>query len=42
MAQKISKNTLGLAAEYSVAGELCRRNLYAGLIESQAQQYRYV
>ena len=31
MTQKISKSTLGLAAEYSVAGELCRRNLYAQL-----------
>lgn len=31
MTQKILKSTLGLAAEYSVAGELCRRNLYAQL-----------
>jgi len=36
MTQKISKSTLGIAAEYSVAGELCRRNLYAQLtLENQ-------
>jgi hypothetical protein len=28
---KISRNTLGLAAEYAVASELCRRNVYAQL-----------
>jgi hypothetical protein len=26
---KISKSTLGLAADYAVASELCRRNIYA-------------
>jgi hypothetical protein len=26
---KISRSTLGLAAEYAVASELCRRNIYA-------------
>jgi hypothetical protein len=28
---KISRSTLGLAAEYAVASELCRRNIYAQL-----------
>ena len=28
---KISKNILGLAAEFAVASELCRRNIYAQL-----------
>ncbi len=28
---KISRGTLGLAAEYAVASELCRRNIYAQL-----------
>jgi hypothetical protein len=27
----ISRNTLGLAAEFAVASELCRRNVYAQL-----------
>ena len=31
MPEKISRNTLGLAAEFSVVSELCRRNLYAQL-----------
>jgi hypothetical protein len=28
---KISKSALGLAAEFAVASELCRRNIYAQL-----------
>jgi len=28
---KIPKDTLGLAAEFAVASELCRRNIYAQL-----------
>ncbi len=31
MADKVSPTTLGLAAEFAVASELCRRNLYAQL-----------
>ena len=30
---KMSRDTLGLAAEYAVASELCRRNIYAELAE---------